>query len=259
MGEWDSRQYLLFKNERTQPAIDLVNRLNIVSPRKIIDIGCGPGNSSQVLARKFPKAYILGIDKSPDMIETARRCYPDINFQVGDISRDLATIGDDIDIIFSNACLQWVPNHRQLLPGLFKLLKPGGALAVQIPMNQQEPIHKIIAEVSTSEKWKLAFTGQRRFFNLTPSEYFAVLSEISAEFSMWETIYYHKLKSPADIMEWYRGSGLRPYLRALAAEKRGAFEQDILARVKESYPAQKNGEIIFRFPRFFFICGSKRS
>lgn len=257
MADWNSVQYLKFENERTQPAIDLVNRIFIVDPKKIIDIGCGPGNSTQVLSQRFPNAYILGVDNSSNMIETAKRDYPNLDFKTCDVSKDLSMFGNDFDVVFSNACIQWIPNHNELLKNIMGLLKIDGILAVQTPMNYQEPIHKIIGEVSINEKWKSEFSIQRIFCNLTQSQYFDLLSEISSEFSMWETIYCHKLKSHKDIMEWYRGIGLRPYLNVLSNEKKKAFEQDVFDRVVEEYPIQKNGDIIFRFPRFFFIATSK--
>ena len=257
MTDWSSKQYLMFKNERTQPAIDLVNRIYIDDPQKILDIGCGPGNSTQVLAQRFPNAYILGVDKSPNMIETAKKDYPNLEFKICDVDKDLSILDKDFDIVFSNACIQWIPNHNQLLKDMIRLLKPDGILAVQTPMNYQEPIHKIIGEVSSSEKWKSEFINPRKFYNLTQSEYFDLLSEISSEFSMWQTTYCHKLKSHKDIMEWYRGTGLRPYLNVLSDEKKRAFEQDIFDRVIIEYPKQKNGNIIFRFPRFFFIATAK--
>lgn len=257
MESWNSVQYLMFKNERTQPAIDLVNRIYIDKPKKIIDIGCGPGNSTQVLAEKFPNAYILGIDNSSDMIKAAKRDYTDIDFKIYDASNDLSGLGNDFDIVFSNACIQWIPDHSKLLKNMMSLLKPGGVFAVQTPMNYEEPIHKIISEVSQSEKWKEEFKNPRIFYNLTQSEYFDLLSEISSDFSMCETIYYHKLKSHKDIMEWYRSTGLRPYLSALSDEKKKAFEQEIYERIIEEYPVQKNGNVIFRFPRFFFTAIQK--
>ena len=257
MVDWNSEQYLMFKNERTQPSIDLANRINIDNPKRIIDIGCGPGNSTQVLAKKFPNAYILGVDNSSNMIETAKKDYPNIDFKTCDVSKDLSMINTDFDVIFSNACIQWIPNHNQLLKNMIGLLKTGGTLAVQTPMNYEEPIHKIISEVSTNEKWKSKFTNSRIFYNLTQSEYFDLLSEISSEFSMWETVYCHKLKSHKDIMKWYGSTGLRPYFNVLSDDQKNTFEQDIFERVVEEYPIQKNGNVIFRFPRFFFIATPK--
>lgn len=257
MADWNSMQYLKFKNERTRPAIDLVNRIYINNPKKIIDIGCGPGNSTHILAQRFPSAYILGIDNSANMIETAKKDYPNLDFKICDASKDLSILGNDFDIVFSNACIQWIPHHSELLKNMMELLKPGGILAVQTPMNYKEPIHKIIGDISTNEKWKSEFTNPRIFYNLTQSEYYDLLSEISDEFSLWETIYFHNLKSHKDIMEWYRSTGLRPYLDILSDEKKRLFEQDVFTRVIQEYPIQKNGNIIFRFPRFFFTAKSK--
>lgn len=258
MRDWNSTQYLMFENERTQPGIDLVNRIYSEDPKKIIDIGCGPGNSTQVLAKRFPNAYILGVDNSQNMIETAKSNFPNLDFKICDVGKDLSMLEDDFDVVFSNACIQWIPNHNQLLKNMMKLLKIGGVLAVQTPMNYNEPIHKIIGEVSTNEKWKLKFINHRIFFNLSQGEYYDLLSEISEEFSIWETIYYHKLASHKDIMEWYRGTGLRPYLNDLSDEDKLDFEQDIFERVEKEYPVQKNGTIIFRFPRFFFTAKAER-
>jgi len=134
------------------------------------------------------------------------------------------------------------------------LLKADGILAVQIPMSHLLHIHKIIKEISMSEKWKAEFSNPRIFYNLSQNEYFDLLSKISSEFFLWETIYYHELKSHRDIMEWYRGTGLRPYLSVLSDRKKKLFEQDIFDRVVKEYPMQKNGNIIFKFPRLFFVA-----
>lgn len=255
MADWDSSKYLKFGNERTQPAIDLVNRINIEKPQKILDIGCGPGNSSKVLAQRYPDADILGIDNSPSMIETAREQHPDIRFMHCDVSKDLHVLGGDFDIVFSNACIQWIPDHNALLQSMIGLLKPGGVIAIQTPMNYQEPIHQIIQETSTSSIWSPKFQKNPRiFYNLTQSEYYELLSDIASDFYMWQTTYFHKMKSHDDIMEWYRATGLRPYLNLLSASDRLNFEKDIYKKLVNAYPKQRNGEIIFRFPRFFFIA-----
>jgi trans-aconitate 2-methyltransferase len=254
VADWNPAQYLKFEKERTQPAIDLVNRINADNPVKIMDVGCGPGNSTAVLAGRFPGSYILGIDSSEDMIDAAGKNHPDLDFKLCDIGYDLSQLDCDFDIVFSNACIQWVPNHNELLKKLMGLLRKGGILAVQIPMNYNEPIHRIIGEVSSSDKWKGYFPNPRVFFTLSQSGYFDILSEISEDFALWDTVYYHVMNSHDDIMEWYRGTGLRPYLDVLDKDKRADFENDVKKRVIESYPAQKNGKIIFRFPRFFFTA-----
>ncbi|MDR3552722.1 MAG: methyltransferase domain-containing protein [Clostridia bacterium] len=254
MTDWDSSKYLKFGNERTQPAIDLVNRIHLEKPEKILDIGCGPGNSSEVLAQRYPDADILGIDNSPAMIEAARVQYPDIRFMQCDANRNLRILDRDFDIVFSNACIQWIPGHDTLLKNMMYLLKPGGVIAIQTPMNYQEPIHQIIKEISTSHKWSCKFENPRIFYNLTQSEYYDLLSNIASDFCMWQITYFHRMKSHSDIMEWYRATGLRPYLNVLSETDRSNFEKDIYDELIVAYPKQNNGEIIFRFPRFFFTA-----
>lgn len=254
MMDWDSAKYLKFGNERTQPAIDLVNRIYLERPKKILDVGCGPGNSSQVLAQRYPDADVLGIDSSPAMIEAAKAQHPNIRFMQCDASINLHTLDRNFDIVFSNACIQWIPDHNALLKNMMCLLKPGGVLAVQTPMNYQEPIHQIIRQISANHKWSSKFKKPRVFYNLTQSEYYDLLSDIASDFCIWETTYFHKMRSHSDIMEWYRATGLRPYLNALSEIDKPDFEKDIYEALINAYPKQKNGEIIFRFPRFFFTA-----
>lgn len=254
MTNWNSDQYLKFQNERTQPAVDLVNRISLIRPMKIIDIGCGPGNSTRVLADKFKEAYILGIDNSKNMIDKAMMQYPELAFKLYDIQNGVSTLDNDYDIVFSNACIQWVPHHTQLIKNLFSLLREGGALAIQIPINYCEPIHEIIHSISTSQKWKTFFNIPRVFHILTQNEYFDILSDLTQSFFIWETAYYHIMKSHHAILEWYRGTGLRPYLEALPQDRIKEYEDDITKQIIERYPVQKNGKVIFRFPRLFLLA-----
>ena len=252
--QWDSAAYLRFKAERTQPSIDLVKRIDLEQPRKLLDVGCGPGNSTQVLADAFPNALrIIGIDSSPEMIEAAKDDHPDMEFRICD-ALNLPSIGEDgFDVVFSNACIQWIPNHPKLLREMMQLLRPGGILAVQIPINQKEPIHQIIQALAAGEKWKAHFPSPRIFYQLTVSEYYDLLGEITDSFELWETVYMHAMLSHDAIMEWYRGTGLRPYLAALTPELQQEFEKDVLDGVKQAYPVQKDGSVIFPFPRLFFL------
>ena len=252
--EWNSEQYLRFERERTQPAVDLARRVPVEGVARVLDVGCGPGNSSAVLARRFPGAHILGIDSSPAMIESAKAAHPDIEFALCDAARELPTLPGGFDLVFSNACLQWVPDHKTLLRNLFGLLRPGGTLAVQIPMNQREPIHKIIGELVTSDAWKEAFPHPRIFYTLPQDWYFDQLAKLASSFTLWETTYYHVLPSHEAILDWYRGTGLRPYLAVLSDARKKDFEHDVLTRVTAQYPLQENAQIIFRFPRFFFTA-----
>lgn len=257
MADWNSEQYLKFKAQRTQPAIDLAARLS-GKPRdrdmEVIDLGCGPGNSTRVLKKRFPDAYVIGADNSENMIEKARKDNPDIDFAIMDIMGDLSEMRGKFDVVFSNACLQWLPDHAKLLPRLFELLRNGGTLAVQIPMNYDEPIHKLIGRISESAKWSDKFPEKRIFGTLTQSEYFDILSGLTDDFEIWQTTYCHRMPSIESIIEWYRSTGLRTYLAALSEEDGAEFIAEISAELEKEYPKQKNGEIIFRFPRFFFTA-----
>ena len=254
MSHWNAAQYLKFQKERTQPAIDLANRIPLSSPESILDIGCGPGNSTQVLADRFPHGKILGIDNSQDMIAAARSQYPELEFALCDAGSSLSSLGKKFDLVFSNACIQWIPNHPALLSEMMKLLNPGGVMAVQTPMNYEEPIHRIIATLAESGQWKEKIGNPRIFYNLTPGGYFDLLSDISSDFTLWNTTYFHRMPSHESIMEWYKGTGLRPYLNALEGQDREDFERQVFHEVSKAYPKQKNGEIIFRFPRLIFMA-----
>lgn len=254
MIQWDSSQYLKFKSQRTQPAIDLAERIGLDAPADILDLGCGPGNSTEILARRYPNAHILVIDNSPDMIQAAKAAYPGGEFCLCDAGRELSSLGHTFDVVFSNACLQWIPDHPALLRNMMALLKPGGVLAVQIPMNQQEPIHQIISDLAASPRWKDHFPSPRVFYTLSQGEYYDLLATLGTRFDLWQTTYFHQMPTHEAIMEWYRGTGLRPYLEVLSPADKTRFEQDVLAEVVRAYPLQANGDILFRFPRFFFTA-----
>ena len=254
MSDWNSTQYLKFKKERTQPSVDLANRIDLDNPKRIIDIGCGPGNSTSVLKKRFPHADIIGADFSPNMIEKARKDHPDMDFILFDATKDFDKLRGKFDIVFSNACIQWIPNHKSLLKNMMNILNPGGVLAIQVPNQADMPINSIVDRVIKTAKWDGKFQNERKFNNLTEEEYFDLISNISADFSMWKTIYFHRLPSQESIIEWYRSTGLKPYLEVLDDTEKKEFEQDILVQVKKEYPLQKNGEVIFRFNRLFFMA-----
>lgn len=255
--DWNSEQYLKFEKERTQPAIDLAGRMGINNPQKIADIGCGPGNSSEILKGAYPNVHVVGVDSSENMLLTAKKRCPDIDFILCDISKDISKIGCGFDAVFSNACLQWVPNHKKILPELFSVMKCGGMLAVQVPYNFDEPIHKIISRIAFLPKWKKYFKSPRIFYTLTPDEYYDILSQNSAEVYMWETTYYHILPSWQSILEWYRSTGMKPYIDALPDSLKPVFENAVMEQVKIAYPLQKDGKVLFKFPRLFFTAVKK--
>ena len=254
MHSWNATTYLQFKNERTRPAVDLASRILLDDPKTVLDIGCGPGNSTAVLRERFPNATIIGIDNAPDMIAKAKEAYPDMTFFCMDADEYIATTDEQFDVVFSNACMQWLPDHKAFLPKWMELVKDGGILAVQMPNNYDEPIHQIIETLTTSEKWRPHFRVMREKHVLSIGEYYDCLSECSAQVDLWETAYYHTLSSHQDLLEWYRGTGLRPYLEQLNNDAKASFENDFLAAVKDAYPIQADGTILFRFPRLFFVA-----
>lgn len=254
MSDWSAEQYSKFENDRTLPSIDLANAIVKDNVRSILDIGCGIGNSSAAVKNRFPQAEVIGVDNSGDMLETARKNHPDIKFFNLDASTQLGSVNRRFDVVFSNACIQWLPDHPRLLADLMRLLNDGGVLAVQIPQQYKHPMHGVILSVAESEKWREKVGEPRVFYNLKENGYFDILSEISSDFRIWETVYMHRMPSHRSIVEWYKGTSLRPFLAQLSDSDKADFERDVLCETKKVYPVQKNGEIIFRFPRLFFTA-----
>lgn len=253
MPDWNPIQYEKFLKDRTQPAIDLADRLAGSAPGSILDLGCGPGNSTKVLKDRFPDARIVGADNSAPMLDKARELYPDTEFISLDANGDLHEVCEKFDIVFSNACIQWLPNHKELLPKLWTLLNPDGILAVQTPVQREHPVHRIMNELVRTAKWSGKLTP-RPYNHLTAEEYFDILSDLSGDFEIWETTYCHRMPGYESIIEWYRGTGLRPYLEQLSENGADVFISDIYDELKRRYRIQKNGEILFRFPRLFFTA-----
>ncbi len=254
MPQWDPGTYLKFANERTQPAIDLINRIEIPGPARIIDLGCGPGTSTEALRRRWPESRILGLDRSPEMVEAARRTYPDWQFELGDAAH--WTASEPFDLVFSNALLQWVPDHAALCPRLLEQVASGGALAAQMPALYDSPLHRQILEVSAESSWDSRMHAARAAaIRLPPAFYYDVLSSAAKRLDLWETTYYHVLAGLEAILEWVRGTGLRPFLEALASDdERQRFEQLLLARFKETYPRRADSRVLFPFRRLFFVA-----
>lgn len=250
MADWNSDQYLKFKDQRTQPAVDLATRIAKRNPKRIADIGCGPGNSTAVLKEFFPDAELLGVDSSQNMVERARAEHPDLQFRLC----DAAALEDSYDLLFSNACLQWIPDHDTLIPLLMGKLREPGVLAVQIPMNDEEPLFRIIRETARDPKWGLQNVPLQPNEVLTPEEYVRILSGCSSDFEVWETKYYHRLPSHEALVEWVKGTRIRPYLEHLGQRQGAAFEREIMERSGEQYPVTGRGEVLLGFRRFFFTA-----
>lgn len=254
MSDWNPDQYLKFARQRTQPSIDLASRVKVENPASVIDIGCGPGNSTRVLLESWPNAQITGLDSSPQMIDKAKTDLPEIEWITGDAGR--FTFGKGYDVVFSNAAIQWMQNHEALVPRLYKIVKPGGALAVQIPADQGSPIRMSLLSVSAQEKWLKYTSGRERLMNYRTAEYYYdILAEMSGRFDVWETIYYHVLDSHEDLIEWYRGTALRPFLEKIPdGEIRKEFENEILDGCKDQYEIRKDGKVLYPFRRIFFVA-----
>ena len=252
MTDWNAAQYSKFKTERTLPAIDLANAIDCKNVHKILDIGCGTGNSTAVLINKFPEAKVVGADNSDDMLSAAKNACPSADFIKLDAENDIDKITEKYDIVFSNACIQWIPNHRKLINDMFSLLRSGGVLAVQIPQQYKHPVHKILNSLADSDKWNKKIKEKRTYNNLSESEYFDILSELSENFRIWEITYFFSMPSHQSIAEWYKGTGLRPYLAQLTDSDQKEYTEDFLERIRATYPVRKNGNIIFEFPRLFF-------
>lgn len=251
MTDWNASQYLKFEQERTQPSRDLANRIPLQSHGKIMDLGCGPGNSTRVLAERFPDSEILGIDNSADMIAKARTNCPECEFQLLGVSPDIPLTGR-YNLIFSNACIQWIPDHQRLISTLFSALSKDGVLAVQVPETRNMPMYKILSALYSHPKWAEKIAGIREFYTLELEEYYELLARLSPAFSLWETNYIHCIDGIDGLIEWYRGSGLRPYLAVLDEAEQKDFIQEVKIRLREFYPLRADGTLLMRFPRLFF-------
>ncbi|HTB89185.1 MAG TPA: trans-aconitate 2-methyltransferase [Steroidobacteraceae bacterium] len=252
---WSAKQYVAFEDERTRPVRDLLAALPPIEAHSVVDLGCGPGNSTEVLAARYPLATISGIDSSSDMIEAARRRLPQFSFAVADLQgwKDAGPF----DVILANAVLQWVDNHESLLPSLIARLAPGGALAVQMPDNLDEPAHRLMREVAADGPWAavLAPAAAARAPLAKAAWYYELLRPLCSKVDLWRTTYYHFLKGGAEaVVEWFKGSGLRPFLEPLNAAERRAFLERYTAAIAEAYPKVADGSVLLPFPRVFLTA-----
>jgi trans-aconitate 2-methyltransferase len=255
---WDSSQYLRFANERTQPSVDLTARIALDSPARIIDLGCGPGNSTAVLSHRWPAAAVTGLDNSPAMLATARRELTKFTWREGDIAAWAATNRqrDEFDLVFSNAALQWVPGHAALLPQLLAAVAPNGALAFQVPHSLDAPHQRCIRELAASPAWQPRFTSPPVSWHVEPPEfYYNTLAPHSRRIDLWLTDYVHVLTGPEDVVAWHRGTGLRPFLDCLPDDSaRAEFLREYQAAITPHYPRQADGRILMPFRRLFVIA-----
>ncbi|MBV4475051.1 trans-aconitate 2-methyltransferase [Pseudomonas botevensis] len=252
---WSAKQYVAFEDERTRPARDLLAAIPPALAQSVVDIGCGPGNSTELLVEAFPQARVQGLDSSPDMIDAARKRLPQLQFEVADI--DAWSDEGPFDVIFANAVLQWVPEHETLLPALAGKLASGGSLAIQMPDNLNEPSHRLMREVAANGPWagKLAGAAGQRTEMADASGYFSMLRPHCSRVDVWRTTYHHQLSGgAAGVVEWFKGSGLIPFLSPLTEAEREDYLKQYLAAVARAYPALPDGSVLLPFPRLFIVA-----
>ncbi len=252
--DWNARQYLKFEDERTRPPRDLLAQLPLDAPGLCVDLGCGPGNSTELLVARFPGAQVMGIDTSPDMLASARARLPSVRFEAGDASH--FTLEQPADLIFANAVLQWVPDHARLFPRLLSLLAPGGFLAVQMPDNLDEPSHAAMRETAHNGPWadKLAGAAGARSPLPSAEHYYDLLIPHAARVDIWRTTYQHPLEGIPAIVEWVKGTGLRPFIDPLDGEERDAFLAAYAERLARHYRIRADGKVLLAFPRLFLVA-----
>jgi trans-aconitate 2-methyltransferase len=253
MDDWNARQYLKFEDERTRPPRDLLAQVPLQRPRLAVDLGCGPGNSTELLIERFPQAEVTGLDSSPDMLREARERLPKCKFIEADIA--VWTPEPQTDLLFANAAFQWVPDHPRVLSRLLGVLPPGGVLAVQMPDNTREPAIVLQREVAGRGPWAKDLAGaEPRADLLSPGGYYDLLKPACTRIDIWHSIYNHVIAGPQAIVEWFKGSSLQPYLSLLDAGMREQFLAAFTKEIAGAYPARFDGKVLLKFPRLFIVA-----
>ncbi len=250
---WDPLQYLAYADQRTRPARELTARIALDSPDLIADLGCGPGNSTQTLRERWPDADILGVDNSPQMLERAQREGPRARW----LEADLKTWrpAHPVNLIYSNATLQWLDGHEELFPGLMSCVSDGGALAVQMPRNFDAPSHVLLREVARHGPWAATLAPLLRAEPVAePDTYYDLLAPMSGSLDIWETEYLQIMEGENPVLDWIRGTALVPLLAALDAPARAAYQSELAARLRAAYPRRADGKTLFAFRRIFMIA-----
>jgi trans-aconitate 2-methyltransferase len=253
--KWDPQQYLRFAGERERPFDELVARIRVPDPDRVVDLGCGPGTATVRLRQRWPDARILGLDSSPQMIrEASSLAEPGrLDFELGDVTSWTPDV--PLDVIVSNAVLQWVPDHADLLATFLGWLAPGGVLAFQVPANFASPIHTELRRLASSGQWAIPMDGLLRPAPvLEPAQYLERLHAAGAEADVWETTYLQVLSGPDAVLEWARGTALRPVLSATDPETAASFQAAYGAALAVAYPSDAAGRTLFPFRRIFAVA-----
>lgn len=253
---WDPDRYLTYADERGRPFVELVARVAAEQPARVVDLGCGPGNLTALLADRWPGAEVVGLDSSPEMIEAARRAGLRVAFDVADL-REWAPPAESVDVLVSNATLQWVPGHLDLLPRLVQAVRPGGWFAFQVPGNFGEPSHTLRAELADRPPYSAHTRGIATPASHDPVVYLEALEALGCEVDAWETTYLHVLTGEDPVFTWVSGTGARPTLQALPEDLRAEFERDFKSHLREAYPA-RDGRVVLPFRRVFVVARPPR-
>jgi trans-aconitate 2-methyltransferase len=251
---WDAEHYLRFGDERTRPAEDLVRRVAVDAPGRVIDLGCGPGNSTEVLRRRWPDARVIGLDKSPEMIAAARSRHPECEWILGAV--ETWTTNAPFDVVFSNAAFQWMGDHERLIGHVFEQVADAGALAFQIPSDAYAAVRRHMHEVAEDPAWRERMAAAKVALTMeAPGFYYDVLAGRASRIDIWETEYSHVMDGPSAIVDWVSTTGLRPFLAALEDEiERRRFLDSFTQKVSASYPRRRDGNVLFPFRRLFVVA-----
>jgi trans-aconitate 2-methyltransferase len=251
--KWDPHQYEQFAAERARPFDDLLARVDLPGATEIVDLGCGTGALTAELSRRWPGAHVVGVDNSPEMLAEARsrEVVGRLEFELADL-RDFEPEGP-LDILVTNATLQWVPDHLPTMARLASFVRPGGFLALQVPGNFGEPTHRLLAELLASPRWSTALPAAMASpGSHDPDAYLSALLDAGLEASAWETTYCQVLQGENPVLEWMKGTALRPVLTALLADDRDAFLAEYGALLGGAYPATSHGTVL-PFRRVFAV------
>ncbi|HVW92370.1 MAG TPA: trans-aconitate 2-methyltransferase [Devosia sp.] len=252
MNDWSPATYLKFEDERTRPARDLLAQVPLERVGRAIDMGCGPGNSTELIAARFPEADIIGLDSSPAMLAEARQRLPKLRFETADAASWVPE--GDVDLVFANAIYQWVPGHLEQLPKVLAALRPGAVLAVQMPDNLGEPSHQMMRETAAEGPWAARLRDAARSPLPPVRRYYDALKPFASRLDIWHIDYNHALADAAAIVDWVKGTGLRPFVDPLSPEEREAFLGAYLERIAAGYPPLSDGKVLLRFPRLFIVA-----
>jgi len=260
---WEPEQYLKYASERLRPALDLMARIDLAAPRCVVDLGCGAGNVTRLLAQRWPRAHFIGVDNSAEMLAKARGTGPDganIEWCLADLAEWVgATAPASIDLVFSNAALHWLDDHATLFPRLIGIVARGGVLAVQMPSNFHASSHVVLNEVAESPRWRGRLGSLVRPVPVAPVEdYFALLSPHSEAVDAWTTEYLHILPPAPErdhpVIAWVKGTSLTPFLAALDAEAQHEFVRDCTEKIARAYPVLPDGRVPYPFRRVFLVA-----